>query len=104
MSTLLATGAALGHSTSLLSPPYTPYIFGSRSGLSIIDLEQTVPILRRVSGLVRDVVEADGVVLFVGTREGLRKTTLRAAERLESNGYAVADKWLPGTLTNSETL
>jgi hypothetical protein len=103
LSTLLASGAALGHSTTLLHPSYTPYIYGNRSGLSIIDLDQTLPILRRAAALVRDVVRADGVVLVVGTRQGLKKALDKAKERLGTNGY-VAASWLPGTLTNAETL
>ncbi|WWC88426.1 uncharacterized protein L201_003337 [Kwoniella dendrophila CBS 6074] len=102
LSTLLAAGAALGHSHSLTSTAYTPYIYGKRAGLSIIDLDQTLPILRRTAALVRDVVKADGIVLIVGTREGHKKMIYRAKERLEDNGYAVND-WMPGVLTNSET-
>ncbi|WWC71005.1 mitochondrial 37S ribosomal protein uS2m [Kwoniella pini CBS 10737] len=102
LSTLLAAGAALGHSNSLTSTAYTPYIYGKRAGLSIIDLDQTLPILRRTAALVRDVVKADGIVLIVGTREGHQKMINRAKERLEDNGFAVND-WMPGVLTNSET-
>ncbi|WVF68844.1 hypothetical protein IAT40_003617 [Kwoniella sp. CBS 6097] len=102
LSTLLASGAALGHSHTLTSTAYTPYIYGKRAGLSIIDLDQTLPILRRTAALVRDVVKADGVVLIVGTRDGHRKMVARAKERLGDNGYAV-NSWMPGVLTNSET-
>lgn len=103
MSTLLASGAALGHTTSLLNPFYTPYVYGNRSGLSIIDLDQTLPILRRTANMIREVVQADGVVLFVGTREAHERILQKAKQRLGDNGYVVND-WLPGTLTNSETL
>lgn len=104
LSTLLASGAALGHSKSLQSSAYTPYVYGHRSGLSIIDLDQTLPIIRRCASLVRDVVKADGVVLFVGTRRGHERIIDKAAARLEGNGFGVKSKWLPGTLTNAETL
>lgn len=103
LSTLLSTGAALGHSSNIINRAYAPYIYGNRSGLSIIDLDQTLPILRRTAALVRDVVKADGVVLIVGTRGGLRKGLDKAKERLGDNGYCTT-KWLPGLLTNSETL
>ncbi|KAK8858823.1 hypothetical protein IAR55_003053 [Kwoniella newhampshirensis] len=102
LSTLLASGAALGHAHTLTSPAYVPYIYGRRAGLSIIDLDQTLPILRRTAALVRDVVKADGVVLIVGTREGHQKMIRKAKERLEDNGFAVGE-WMPGVLTNSET-
>lgn len=102
LSTLMAAGAALGHSQQLLAPSFTPYVYGNRAGLSIIDLEQTLPLLRRAAALVRDVVEADGVVLFVGTKQKHRKPLQQARERLGDNGYSTL-KWWPGTLTNAET-
>ncbi|RYY82806.1 30S ribosomal protein S2 [archaeon] len=103
LSTLLASGAALGHSTSLLNPFYTPYVYGNRSGISVIDLDQTLPILRRTANMVREVVQADGVILIVGTREAHERVLNKAKARLGDNGFVVGD-WLPGTLTNSETL
>lgn len=103
LSTLLASGAALGHATSALAPAYMPYVYGNRSGLSVIDLDQTLPLLRRAANLVREVVAADGVVMIVGTREGHAKFLRKAHERMEDNAYTVGE-WLPGTLTNSATL
>lgn len=98
----MASGAALGHASSMLNPSYTPYIYGNRSGLSIIDLDQTLPILRRTAALVRDIVKEDGTVLFVSTREGMDKCLQKAKERLGDNGY-ITSQWMPGTLTNAQT-
>lgn len=103
LSTLLATGAALGCSSSKLHPQFAQYVYANRSGLSIIDLDQTLPIIRRTAALVRDIVKEDGVVLFVGTRPGMQKSLEKAKERLGDNGF-VTNKWLPGLLTNTETL
>lgn len=102
LSTLMASGAALGHSSSLLNPAYTPYVYGNRSGLSIIDLDQTLPILRRTAALVRDVVKEDGTVLIISTRDGLDKCMQKAKERLGDNGF-ITNQWMPGTLTNAQT-
>ena len=87
----------------MLAPAYIPYIYGNRAGLSIIDLDQTLPILRRTAALVRDIVKVDGLVLVVATRPALAKCLEKAKERLEDNGY-ITMNWLPGTLTNTETL
>ncbi|KAI0055504.1 ribosomal protein S2 [Artomyces pyxidatus] len=100
MSALLASGAHMGHSTSLLNPNFIPYAYGSRAGITIIDLEHTIPLLRRAAALVRDVVARDGTILFVGTRGDLRPVVRKAAERVGGQGYHVGEKWLPGTLTN----
>ncbi|KAJ9101883.1 hypothetical protein QFC21_003223 [Naganishia friedmannii] len=103
LSTLLASGAELGHSTSRLAPSFMPYIYGHRAGLHIIDLESsTVPLLKKAASLVKEVVKADGVVLIVGTRAEHRSIVRKAVERLEGNGFGVAGTtWQAGTLTNS---
>jgi hypothetical protein len=103
LSTLLASGAELGHSTSRLAPSYMPYIYGHRAGLHIIDLESsTVPLLKKAASLVKEVTKADGVVLIVGTRPEHRSIVRKAVERLEGNGFGVAGtSWQAGTLTNS---
>lgn len=103
ISTLMAAGAHLGHNPAHASPAFLPYTYGTRSGLSIIDLEQTLPLLRRAANVTRAIAEADGLVLFVGTgdRDGaLGAATRKAAKRLGSNGYHIDTRWLPGLLTN----
>lgn len=78
-------------------------MYANRSGLSIIDLDQSLPILRRTASLVRDVVKDDGVVLFVGSKTGHARCLERVKDRMGDNGFT-STKWVPGLLTNSETL
>ncbi|KAI0282731.1 ribosomal protein S2, flavodoxin-like domain-containing protein [Russula brevipes] len=100
LSALLAAGAHLGHHRSLLNPNFIPYAYGTRAGITIIDLERTLPHLRRAAALVRAVASRDGTIIFIGTRDDLRPAVLKAAQRIGSQGYHVGEKWLPGTLTN----
>ncbi|KAI0255361.1 ribosomal protein S2, flavodoxin-like domain-containing protein [Lactifluus subvellereus] len=100
LSALLAAGAHLGHHSSLLNPNFIPYAYGTRAGITIIDLERTLPHLRRAASLVRAVASRDGTIVFIGTRADLRPTVLKAAQRIGPQGYHVGEKWLPGTLTN----
>ena len=100
ISALLAAGAHLGHHRSLLNPNFIPYAYGTRADITIIDLERTLPHLRRAAALVRAVASRDGTILFVGTRPDLRPTVLKAAQRIGSQAYHLGEKWLPGTLTN----
>lgn len=83
-----------------MNPNFTPYAYGTRAGVTIIDLDQTLPMLRRAANLVRSIAYADGQIIFVGTRPDLRPVVQKAAERLGPQGYHVGDRWLPGTLTN----
>lgn len=94
----------MGHSTSLMNPNFLPFAYGVRAGLTIIDLEQTLPRLRRAAHLVRETARRGGSVVFVGTRPDLQDTIQRASSRLGAQGYHVGDRWLPGTLTNRAEL
>jgi small subunit ribosomal protein S2 len=83
-----------------MNPNFMPYSYGTRAGITIIDLDQTLPLLRRAVNLVRAVAARDGSVVFVGTRQDLRNVVMKAAERVGEQGYHVGERWLPGTLTN----
>ncbi|CCH44016.1 30S ribosomal protein S2 [Wickerhamomyces ciferrii] len=98
ISKLLAAGVHLGQSTSLYRSSNQPFILGSYKGIHIIDLEQTLTYLRRASKIIEGVSERGGIILYVGTRENLRRPLELAAKR--SNGYYVATRWVPGTITN----
>ncbi|CAO3591408.1 unnamed protein product [Absidia cylindrospora] len=96
---LLAAGLHLGHSTSLWEPATLPFIFGTREGISIINLEHTLVHLRRACNVAREIAVRGGSILFVGTRPGFQDLTIEAARRCEA--YHVSGKWIPGTLTNA---
>ena len=100
LSALIAAGAHFGHSKSLMNPNFVPYAYGVRAGITIIDLDHTLPLLRRAANLVRAIAARDGTIVFVGTRPDLRHIVRRAAERVGPQAYHVGERWLPGTLTN----
>lgn len=101
LSALIASGAHFGHSPSLLNPNFIPYAYGTRAGVTIIDLDQTLPLLRRAANLTRAVAARGGTVVFLGSRPDIRGAVKKAAERMgDRQSYYVGEKWLPGTLTN----
>ncbi|OJT08877.1 37S ribosomal protein mrp4, mitochondrial [Trametes pubescens] len=100
LSALLASGAHFGHSHTRMNPNFVPYAYGTRAGITIIDLDHTLPLLRRAAQVVRGVAARGGSIVFVGTRADLRSTVRLAAERMGKQGYHVGERWLPGTLTN----
>lgn len=87
-----------------MNPNFLPYAFGVRAGLTIIDLDQTVPLLRRAANVLRAIAQRGGTVLFVGTRPDLRDIVRNAASKLEEQGYHIGERWLPGILTNRRQL
>ena len=100
LSALIASGAHLGHSTSLLNPNFIPYAYGTRAGITIIDLDHTIQLLRRAANLVRAIAARGGTIVFVGSRPDIRGAVKKAAERMGTHSFYVGEKWLNGTLTN----
>lgn len=105
VSHLLAASAHLGHSKALSNPMAFPHIYGTRHGVSVIDMRETLTALRRAAALVKATVENDGIVLFVGNKnmKDSERVLEANASKMGRNGYATS-RWLPGTLTNASTL
>lgn len=102
MRQLLEAGVHYGHQTRRWDPKMGPYLYGSRSGIHIIDLQQTVPMLYQALQAIRDVVAGGGRVLFVGTK---RQASQKVKESASLCGqYYVNHRWLGGMLTNWKTI
>ncbi len=102
MRQLLEAGVHFGHQTHRWNPKMRNYIYGSRNGIHIIDLSQTVPMLHQALVAVADTVSKGGRVLFVGTKRSASELVADAAKR--SAQYYVNSRWLGGTLTNWKTI
>jgi small subunit ribosomal protein S2 len=102
MRQLLEAGVHFGHQTHRWNPKMRNYIYGSRNGIHIIDLSQTVPLLHQALVAVADTVAKGGRVLFVGTKRSASELVADAAKR--SAQYYVNSRWLGGTLTNWKTI
>ena len=83
-----------------MNPNFMPYAYGVRAGITVIDLDATLPLLRRAAQVVRAVASNGGSVVFIGTRPDLRAAVRKAAQRMGDQGFHVGERWLPGTLTN----
>ncbi|KAI9228758.1 MAG: ribosomal protein S2, flavodoxin-like domain-containing protein [Piptocephalis tieghemiana] len=98
--TLMEAGLHIGHSRTAWDHRTLPYIFGTRSGISIINLELTLGHLRRACGLVKDIAYSGGIILFIGTRPEMDGVARSAAA--VCGGYYVSTRWLPGTISNAD--
>jgi len=99
---LLEAGVHFGHQTHRWNPLMDQYIYGSRNGIHIMDLTQTVPLLDAALNVVQQTVSKGGSILFVGTKRQASKAIADAAER--SAQYYVNHRWLGGMLTNWKTI
>ena len=102
MRQLLEAGVHFGHQTHRWNPKMKSFIYGSRNGIHIIDLSQTVPLLHQALLAVTETVAKGGRVLFVGTKRSASEQIADAAKR--SAQYYVNARWLGGMLTNWKTI
>jgi len=102
MRQLLEAGVHFGHQTRRWNPKMSPFIFGVRNNIHIIDLQQTVPALQRALQVVRDVAGNNGRVMFVGTKR--QAADIVAEEAKRCGQYYVNHRWLGGMLTNWKTI
>ena len=102
MRQLLEAGVHFGHQTQRWNPRMEQFIYGSRNGIHIIDLTQTVPMLDAALNAVKETVARGGRILFVGTKRQAQKPIAEAAEKCAQ--YYMNHRWLGGTLTNWKTV
>lgn len=102
MRTLLETGVHFGHRTNKWNPKMDEFIFTSRNGIHIIDLQQTLANLNEYYDMVRDTIADGGSVMFVGTKRQAQETIEKEAARCGMS--YVSTRWLGGTMTNWRTI
>jgi small subunit ribosomal protein S2 len=102
MRQLLEAGVHFGHQTRRWNPKMKRFIFGERSGIYIIDLEQTLARIETAYAFVRDLVADGGTILFIGTKKQAQDPIRTYAE--QSGMPYVNERWLGGMLTNFETI
>ena len=89
---LLEAGVHFGHQTQRWDPLMESYIYGSRNGIHILDLTQTVPMLDQALNVVRETVAKGGSILFVGTKRQASSSIAEAAEKCAQ--YYMNHRWL----------
>lgn len=102
MRQMLEAGVHFGHQTRYWNPKMSSYIFGARGKIHIINLEESLPLLKDALNFVSGVAAKRGQVLFVGTKRAARDVVREEAERC--NVPYVSQRWLGGMLTNWRTV
>ena len=99
---LLEAGVHLGHKTLRWNPKMKKYIFGKRDSIHIIDLTQTLELIKIALEKVFNVVQNNGKILFVSTKKQASEAIAEVAK--ETDQYFVNYRWLGGMLTNWGTI
>src|SRR3954469_20333632 len=99
---LLDSGVHFGHQTRRWNPKVKRFILTERSGIHIIDLQQSLAYIDKAYDFVKETVAHGGTVLFVGTKKQAQEAIAEQAQRV-GQPY-VNQRWLGGLLTNFQTV
>lgn len=102
MKDMLDAGVHFGHQTQRWNPKMKPYVYTSRGGIHIIDLQKSVVGAKNAAEFVRKVAANGGRLIFVGTKKQAVEPIKEAAAKCGQ--YYVTKRWLGGTLTNFQTI
>jgi len=78
------------------------YIFGKRDSIHIIDLTQTLELIKIALEKVHQTISNNGKILFVSTKKQASEAIAEIAK--ETDQYFVNYRWLGGMLTNWGTI
>jgi len=95
---LFKAGAHFGFQKSRRHPTMKPYLFGSKLGTDIFDLEKSVALLEAAKEVMKDAGANGKVVLVVGSKEEISKLVKDRA--IKANLPYVTNRWIGGILTN----
>ncbi len=95
---MLAAGAHFGFSKSRRHPTTSPFIFGTKQGVDIFDLEQTAALLETAKAKIKEAGTNGKTVLFVGTKDEAGVLVKTAADAVDMP--YVTNRWIGGMLTN----
>jgi len=99
---LLDSGVHFGHQTRRWNPKVKRFILTERSGIHIIDLQQSLGYIDKAYEFVKETVAHGGTILFVGTKKQAQEVIAEQATRV-GQPY-VNQRWLGGLLTNFSTI
>lgn len=95
---LMEAGVHFGYSRTKRHPTVTPFLYGSKGGVDIIDLEKTAPQIEAAANFVAELGSAGKTVLFVGVKPEARSSITEVASSLKQP--YVTERWIGGILTN----
>lgn len=99
---MLAAACHFGHRVSKWNPKMRSYIYTKREGIHIFDLTKTYEALMRALDFLRESAASGKTILLVSTKLQATKLVAEAAKRCSCP--CVTRKWMPGLLTNFETI
>ncbi|KAM7539243.1 hypothetical protein Aperf_G00000052073 [Anoplocephala perfoliata] len=91
--------AHLGHKSLLRNPYMTPYIFGTRQGIDILDLEQTAELFFDALNFTAHIAYRGGIILFMIQHQQMMHLVEKTAKAVGE--YSYCRPWGGGVFTDS---
>ncbi|ETB63618.1 TPA: 30S ribosomal protein S2 [Candidatus Nomurabacteria bacterium] len=95
---MFKAGAQYGYQKSRRHPSTSPYIFGTKNGIDIINIEKSYDLLSKALDEVTALGASGKTILFVGTKPEAKQGITEVALLL-GMPY-VSERWVGGALTN----
>lgn len=95
---MFRAGSHYGYSKSRRHPSVTPFIFTTKNGVDIINIEKSYTLLEKALEKVSSYAASGKVILFVGTKAEAKQQIVLISSTL-GMPY-VNTRWIGGTLTN----
>jgi small subunit ribosomal protein S2 len=99
---LVESGIHFGQRSASWNPKMSPFIWGKRNGIHIIDIKETVKGLLLAKKFLSRIVADGKDVCFVGTKRQARSVLEQRVGDVKMH-YCI-ERWLGGTLTNFRTI
>lgn len=95
---LVKVGAHFGHIKSRFNPKMSPYIWGIKNNVHLIDVSKTAILIEKAAKFLKSVASEGKPVLWIGTKKPA-KETIKAVAKSLGMPY-VSHRWIGGTLSN----
>jgi len=99
---MMKAGVHFGHQKARRNPKMDEYIFTTRKGINIIDLQKTQEKIKEALDFIQAVKKSGKNILFVGTKIQAKDLVRELAQ---ATGMPfVSERWLGGTFTNFKVI
>lgn len=95
---LVRAGVHFGHQKSRWCPKMSPYIWGSKNNIHLIDVSITAFQLEKASKFLESVAAEGKTILWIGTKKAAQKAVLDVSTSV--NMPYINHRWIGGTLSN----
>lgn len=95
-------GMFYGLSKGKTHPRMRPFIYSTRGGVEIIDLEKTIKALKEAVSFLKETHSASKQILFIGVSPAAKTAIKEIAEKLSQP--FIIKRWPGGTLTNFKVI